>query len=370
MSSDGPSDPKPAVAPSATLGSQQRNLADAMPHIVWTDGADGKVTYFNRKWTEYTGLDLEQTIQVGAHSLIHPSDLEEVFRVFGEARRQGAPFAVTYRLRRASDGAYRWHEARVAPLQVENGRAVSFIGTAVDIDDQRRASYQQQFLAEAGKVLGTSLEPIRTLNDVARLVVPHLADWCAIDMANEAGGFDRLAVAHVDPAKVALANELWRRSPPRPEEPYGLHTVVRTRQAQLFEHIPDELLVAGIPDPEILAIMRSLGLKSSMCVPLIARDRALGALTLVSAESGRRYGKEDLAFANDFASRIGVAIDNARLYTAAQQARAAAEALAADVVEQSRTVESALLAMRAERDAALAKLAQLERSLGNQSGQP
>lgn len=369
MSSHGAPDPKPAGSPVAALV-HQRNLADAMPYIVWTNGEDGNVTYFNSKWTEYTGLDLEQTIRVGAHSLIHPSDVEEVFRVFGEAQRQGAAFTVAYRLRRARDGAFRWHEARVAPLQIENGRAVSFVGTAVDVDDQRRVSYQQQFLAEAGKVLGTSLEPTRTLNDVARLVVPHLADWCAIDIANEAGGFERLAVAHVDPAKVMLANELWRRSPPRPEEPYGLHTVVRTRQAQLFEDIPDELLVAGIPDPEILAIMRSLGLKSSMCVPLVTRDRALGALSLVSSESGRRYGKEDLAFAYDFANRIAVALDNARLYTAAQQARAAAEALAADVVEQSRTVESALLAMRAERDAALAKLARLEQSLEKKSGPP
>ena len=346
----------------AALGSQQQDLADAMPHIVWTDGPDGEPTYFNRKWTEYTGLDLAQTVRVGAHSLIHPEDLDEVRRVFAASRAQGTAFSATYRLRRARDGVYRWHEARVVPLLVQEGRVVAFVGTAVDVEDQRRANHQQQFLAEAGKVLGTSLEPARTLSDVARLVVPHLADWCAIDLLKEEGGFERLAVAHVDPAKVALAEELWRRFPPRPEHPGGLYGVVRTRQAELFEDIPDELLVAGIPDPEILALYRSLGMRSSMCVPLIARDRVLGALSLVSAESGRHYGKEDLAFAYDFASRIAVAIDNARLYAEAQQARAVAEALAADVAEQSRGVEAALLAMRAERDAALARLAQLEQS--------
>jgi PAS domain S-box-containing protein len=370
MSSEGLPGQKTDVSPEllASLGAQQRELADAMPHIVWTDGPDGAATYFNRRWTEYTGLDLAQTQRVGAHTLIHPSDLEEVLRVFGEARQKGAAFTATYRLR-SRDGAYRWHEARVVPLHVENGRVVSFVGTAVDVDDQRRLNHQQQFLAEAGKVLGTSLEPAKTLSDVARLVVPDLADWCAIDLVSEAGGIERLAVAHVDPTKVALAEELWRRSPPRPDEPHGVYEVVRTRRAEHFENIPDELLVASIPDPELLAIIRTLGLSSSMCVPLIARDRVLGALSLVSAESGRHYGKEDLAFANDFAIRIAVAVDNARLYTAAQQARAAAEALAAEVVEQSRTVESALLGMRAERDAALTKLAQLERSLGKAPGQ-
>ena len=341
---------------------QQRELADAMPHIVWIDGPGGTVTYFNRKWTEYTGLDLAETLRVGAETLVHPDDLAELRRVFAAGRQQGTAFKATYRLRRARDGVYRWHEAHIVPLHIEHGRAVSFVGTAVDIDDQRRANYQQQFLAQAGKVLGTSLEPTKTLSDVARLVVPHLADWCAIDLLNSKGGFDRLTVAHVDPTKVALAQELWQRRPPRPEDPRGLYSVVRTRQAELFEDIPDELLAASIPEPELLALYRSLGLRSSMCVPLVARDRALGALSLVSAESGRHYGKEDLKFAYDLAGRIAVAIDNARLYTAAEQARAAAEALAADVADQSRSVEAALLAMRAERDAAMEKLARYERS--------
>ncbi len=352
----------------AALVTQQRDLADAMPHIVWTHDASGVATYFNRKWSEYTGLDLEESIRVGAHTLVHPADLEEVIRLFREAKEQSSAFSTAYRLRR-HDGAYRWHEAYVVPLRVENGRVSSFVGTAIDIDDQRRVHQQQKFLAEAGKVLGTSLEPDKTLKDVAQLVVPHLGDWCAIDLLRDEGDFERKAVAHVDPAKVALAEELWRRVPPRPDAPHGLYEVVRSRKADLFEEITDEFLVANIPDPELLAIYRSLGLRSSICVPLITRDRVLGALTLVSAESGRRYGKSDLSFAYDLASRIAVALDNARLYAVAQQARTAAEALAADVVEQSKSVEAALLAMRAERDAALARLAQREHPQGKQQGQ-
>lgn len=338
-------------------GDVARELADAMPHIVWTSDTKGGLTYVNRRWAEYTGLDLEATLRAGAESLIHPDDREMVRDVFLRAMAAGETFTTLYRLRRGSDGAFRWHEARVGPLQLQGGRAVSFVGTAVDVDDERRTDQQHRFLSEAGKVLGTSLEPHKTLSDVARMVVPHLADWCAVDLLAEDGThFERVAVAHVDPAKVALAHRIWQLVPPRPKDPTGVAAVVRTGRAELLEDIPDALLVQSIPDPELLGLMRDLGLKSSMCVPLTTRGRTLGGLTLVAAESGRHFGPEDLVFAEDFAGRIAVALDNARLYTEVQVARRTAEALAADVVEQNRAVEAALLHMRAERDAALEEL--------------
>jgi PAS domain S-box-containing protein len=345
-----------------TLGPGRRELADAMPHIVWTDDENSLPTYFNRKWVEYTGLTLEESLRTGVQNLVHAEDLPRLQKIFAEARESGGAFSTRYRLRRAKDGLYRWHEARVVPLELKNGRVVSFVGTAVDIDDAYRLEQKQRFLAEAGRVLGTSLDLKRTLSDVARLVVPHLADWCAVDLLDDAGRFQRVAVAHVDPSKVSVAQRLWERNPPRPEDPQGAYAVVRSRKAELLEDIPDALLADNIQDAELLAMYRSLGLRSAMTVPLLARERVLGTLTLVTAESERRYGKDELVFAEDFAGRIAIATDNARLYAEAQEARAAAEALAADVIEQSRGVESALLAMRAERDAALARLKQAERA--------
>lgn len=343
------------------MDSPRRYLADAMPLIVWTHDAAGVPTYFNRKWTEYTGLDLAATLQVGADSVVHPDDLPELFRLFGESRKNGSALEATYRLRRATDGVYRWHQARVVPSSNPDG-SMSWVGTAMDVDDQRRANQEQAFLVEASKVLGTTLDVSRTLSDVARLMVPHLADWCAIDLLADDGKLERPAVAHVDPGKVETAWRLWRQMPPRPEDPNGVYNVIRTGQPELYEDIPDALLAQSIPDPDVLAGYRSLGLRSSMCVPLVARERTLGALTLVSSESNRHYGQRDLTFAHEFARRIAFAVDNARLYAAATQARAAAEALAADIAEQSRKVEEAFTAMRAERDEALARVA------GNPSG--
>lgn len=338
-----------------------RELADAMPHVVWTHDREGNVTYFNRAWTDLTGLDVEGTQRVGAASVVHPEDRDALVRLFDESRTQDASIRATYRLR-AKDGSYRWHEATVVPLRRDGDGVRLWVGIARDVDDQQRLLTEAHFVAEAARLLGSSLEVSQTLANVARLVVPHLADWCAIDLMNDEGLVERVAVAHVDPAKVELAWELWRKLPPKPDDPQGLYAVIRTRTPEHYEDIPDELLVQVLPDPEQLALFRGLGLRSSMCVPLVARDRALGALTLVSAESGRRYKARDLEFAQDFAQRISTAIDNARLYAEAHQARAAAEALAADVVEQSRAAERALKTMRAEFEALQARVAESERS--------
>lgn len=356
--------------PREEVRARQWALADAIPQIIWTHDREGVPTYVNRQWTEYTGLDLAETLRVGAGTLVHPDDLPEVTRLLAASRSAGAPVEAAYRLRRARDGAWRWHTARVVPVVGPERVTTSFVGTATDVDDRRRADEAQRFLIGATEVLGSSLDLTKTLDDIARLVVPQLADWCSIDLLSEGGTLERAAVAHVDPTKVALAWDLWRRLPPRPDDPHGTYAVIRARRGERLEEIPDALLAAAIPDPEILAIARSLGLHSSMSVPLVARDRALGALSLVSAESGRRYGEGDMAFAEEFARRIAVAVDNAQLYTQATEARVLAETLASDVAAQSRAVAAALLAMRAERDAALARVEVLERARGDTGGDP
>jgi signal transduction histidine kinase len=134
------------------------------------------------------------------------------------------------------------------------------------------------------------------------------------------GTTEQLTVAHVDPAKVELARELRRRYPPDFEAPRGLPQVLRTGQPELVEEVSDTLLVALARDEEHLRIVRELGLTSAMIVPLVARERILGAITLVAAESGRRYGAQDLAFAEELARRAALAIDNARLYREAREA--------------------------------------------------
>jgi signal transduction histidine kinase/PAS domain-containing protein len=195
-----------------------------------------------------------------------------------------------------------------------------------NITDAKRAQESAHYLARASETLSSSLDYETTLKELAQLVVPEFADWAAVDIVGDDGKVRQLAVAHVDPDKVRWAHELNRRYPPDPNARTGVYNVLRTGKPELYSEIPDEMLVAGTVDEEHLRISRELGLKSAIVVPLIARERTLGALTLVSAESGRRYRQADLDLAMELARRAALAVDNARLHKAELEARRAAEA--------------------------------------------
>jgi serine phosphatase RsbU (regulator of sigma subunit) len=185
------------------------------------------------------------------------------------------------------------------------------------ISAQLHASHQSaklEFLADASAQLASSLDYEVTLSKVARLAVPNFADWCAIDIVDD-GRLRRVAVAHVDPAKVELAHELAARYPADPDAPQGAWQVMRTGRSELIAAITDEMLLAGAVDEEHLAIARALHLRSAVTVPLVARDRVLGVITWVTAESERHYTDEDLALAEELAKRAAVSLDNAELHS-------------------------------------------------------
>ncbi len=187
-------------------------------------------------------------------------------------------------------------------------------------DALRRSQQRLNLLAEAGRLLGSALDYEATLADVCRLVVPTFADWCTLDLVAVYGALQRVEVAHKDPGRVALARDLQRRYPPRVESPRGLFHVLRTGEPSFAPEVTPEMLAASAQDDEHLRLLLSLGLRSAMIVPLKARGRTLGALTLIFAESGRRYDEDDLQLGTELAGRIGLAVDNARLYAEAQQA--------------------------------------------------
>jgi len=198
------------------------------------------------------------------------------------------------------------HLARRFALAADNARLYQ---------EAEEARERLTFLARASELMSETLDLGQTLEQVAYLTVPRLADWCGIELLEEDGSISNAAVAHVDPEKVEFAEQLRNRYPPEPDAPTGVPNVIRTGRSELYPEVTDEMLEQTIDDPEQLRLFRELGLSSIMIVPLIARARTLGTLTLVHAESGRRYGEEDLRFAEDLARRAAVAVDNARLYT-------------------------------------------------------
>ncbi|MHB8642474.1 MAG: GAF domain-containing protein [Gaiellaceae bacterium] len=198
--------------------------------------------------------------------------------------------------------------------------AAAALGTAETYSQQAQLAEDRRLIAEASEQLATSLDYETTLKNVAWLVVPTFADWCAIDMVDDDGAIQRLTVAHVDPEKVRLADELAHELPPDRDAPQGVGYVIRTREPELVPEVTDAMLVEALADrPHALEVIRELGLLSAITVPLVARDRALGAITFVTAESGRRYNDADLAHALDLARRAAVAVDNARLFGEAIQ---------------------------------------------------
>jgi len=306
-------------------GRRYRFLAKAIPQIVWTATPAGILDSFNPRWTEYTGLTSRHSHDRCWQRSLHPEDVRRWLEGWDRAREKGVGLSLDLRLRRA-DGVFRWHLARAMPVLDRSGAPLKWLGTCTDIDDQKRAEGMLGFLAEVSTVLATSLDYVTTLSAVARMAVPHVADWCVVDMLEPDGSTRRLAVAHADPAQVDLAWEFGRRYPPALGDPRGPLHALRTGLSVLAPEIDDEALVASARDPEHLAMLRAQGCRSSISSALAARGRTLGVITFAMAESGRRYTAADLALVEDLARRAGMAVDNARLYRDAQSARQEAEA--------------------------------------------
>jgi PAS domain S-box-containing protein len=259
------------------------------------------------------------------------------------ALREGRSASGTICYRSKRSGQERWSFIQSTPVLDERGQVRFVINIFQDITERRRAEAAQRFLTEAGAVIASSLDYEATLASVARMAVPALADWCTVDVYDENHTLRRLAVAHVDPRKVEWAHELQQRYPPDMDSPRGVPNVLRTGKSEIYLDIPDEMLVAGAVDEEHLRIMREVGFTSAIIVPLVTQGRTLGAITLITAESGRHYRQEDLVLAETLAHRAATAIDNARLYRRAQEANRMKDEFLATLSHELRTPLTAIL---------------------------
>ena len=304
-----------------------RQLADAMPQIVWTSDAEGAATYFNRRWFDYTGMAVEHAGPNAWLEVVHPDDLPPAVGLRAQTLRSGETFEVEYRFR-AADGSYRWHLGRAVPMRGADGSIESWIGTATDIHDRKLVELQRSFIITAGDVLARSLDYRETLKQIADLAAGEIADWCSVHIVEADGSIVELAIAHRDPAKVTFVRELQERYPADPGATTGAAAVIRAGEPELVPEITKEMLRLAARDDLHLELLEQLGLESYLCVPLKGRESTVGAISLVVSEPGRRFGAEDLALAEELARRAASAIDNATLYREAAARAQAARVLA------------------------------------------
>jgi PAS domain S-box-containing protein len=303
-----------------------RQLADAMPQIVWTADSEGKATYYNHRWFEYTGMTDEQVDERAWSRVTHPDDLPRVLATREQTLLDGSVFEVEYRFR-AADGTYRWHLGRAVPIALGDGSIDFWIGTATDIDDRKRIEEAQRFLLDAGTELSRSLDWHAGLAAVARLAVPRIADWCAVHLAEEDGTISTLAIEHADPEKVIFAKELQSRYPPSLDNVRGAGAVIRDSVSRLVADVEHDAIGSVAGDETHAQLLEQLGLRSFICVPIVVRERAVGAITFATSESGRRFGDADLGTAEQFALRAASVIENAQLYEEVDRRARAARAL-------------------------------------------
>lgn len=266
-------------------------------------------TWFGQPRTHFIGRTVQETLGDDAYAVAHPRLLQAL-----SGERVTFENTIFY-----PDGITRTVLTTYVPDIADNGQVFGFYALVTDITEQKQAEERLRFLAEAGSILASSLDHAATLENVAHTAVPGIADWCTIDLVDAAGAFQDFIIAHVDPEKVQWAEELRALYPMDPNAPAGAPNVIRTGQAEFYPDISDEMLQAVAKSPEELHLLRTVGYRSVMIVPLKNHGRILGAITFVASESERHFTMDDLTMAKELAQRAAAAIGNAQLHQAVRQ---------------------------------------------------
>jgi PAS domain S-box-containing protein len=293
-------------------------------------GSDGELIFVNPAAAELLGFaDADEALaapsgRLGERFTIRDEDGEELGPAALTGRlalETGATEPLTLRVSEREGGGDRWYRTRSRPIDDAGGQALYSVTVIEDITDVKRTEHAQRLLARTGELLTHSSDHRSTLEEVARLLVPEFADWCAVSLARPDGEIEQVAVAHGDPERLELARSLRERYPAHQDDSGAIPDVMRTGEARLITEIDDDTLRESARDERHLQLMRGADLGSAIVAPMPAAGRVVGALTFVNHRGSRSFDADDLAIAVEAARRAGIAIENSRL--AGERARLA-----------------------------------------------
>jgi PAS domain S-box-containing protein len=304
--------------------SEQRlkEMLGRLAEAVTVQDARGQLVYVNDAAARLLGGTAEQVLAAPPRMVFERFELfDERGRPVSASEMPGrrvlrgeSPEPVITRSVVRATGQERWLVTKASALRDPQSGELFAVNVIGDITELKRSEIVQRFLNQAGEVLATSMDYQETLQRVANLAVPDIADWCAVDLLEEDGNSRSVAVAHADPAKLALAERLRECARDDLDPDRGIGRVLRTGEPYLSAEITDEMLREAATNEEHLWLLREAGLRSAVIVPMRVAGSVIGALTLVTGESARTFGEPDIPLAQTVADRAALAVEHARLY--------------------------------------------------------
>ena len=272
-------------------------LAEAIPQIVWVADVSGHIERMSGRWTEYTGMPVDESLGTEWLRALHTDDVGRLTAARRRSQATGERFDIEYRIRGA-DGEYRWFLGRALPIRDDAGDVVQWVGTCTEIDDQKRAERLLRFFARSGRALGSSLDSRLIARNLIELVVPEFADACAIFSFDD-DAFSLLAAQHTNASRSDAIRERFAVEPPNMNDPF-----ITT----LFENDEPAVVTERRHD------LGGSGVRQVLLVPLAVERRPCGLLRLAYGFSGRQFSDDDLLVASELARRAALAFDHARRY--------------------------------------------------------
>jgi PAS domain S-box-containing protein len=321
-----------------------RALIEHGSDVILLSDQNGHYSYASPSIHRVLGYTPEEFIEVNGFSLIHPDDIPALTEAL--QRLLATPgLSNTQQFRTLhKNGSWRWVESTDTNL-LQEPEIQAIVTNFHDITDRKQIEERQHLLSQISNLFISSLDHQITLQEVADLLVPTLADYCRIALIDSDNQINAIVASHIDPQKITLVKDLYEQYKGRVHATHGIQTLLEAGQPELISVITEETLTPiGQENPAALPIIHTLGLQSYMGAPLLVRGRTIGAITFSSVQPHRHYTQNDLNFAIEIARRLALVLDNARLYQEAQQ----------ELVERKQTEE--LLKRREEEHYRLAAI--------------